>query len=194
MGMLLTPLLIACLTLLDLAYLAISLIIFPLIKIVNMIWRARINPELVNKSLQTVFNLNYNQMQGFRRLRQVSQLNFESFPQIILQVRILLYVWDEDSATQDELGVSATQILISLFAAFIHTLGEIYLLRRESIACKIDFFNYIVVCYNGRLEWVPFLNNFESLNTFQMFYRKWAIKSPTDNSYLLVLDFDEAEY
>ena len=52
----------------------------------------------------------------------------------------------------------------------------------------------MIVCYNGRLEWVPFLNNFQSLQTFQEFYRKWATTSPTDNSSHLLLDFDKAEY
>jgi len=52
------------------------------------------------------------------------------------------------------------QILISLFAALIHAAGEIYLLKKECKACKIDFFDYLVVCYNGRLEWVPFIDQF----------------------------------
>jgi len=52
------------------------------------------------------------------------------------------------------------QIIISLIAAFIHAIGEAFLLRKESNACKVDFIDYLVVCYNGRLEWVPFINNF----------------------------------
>jgi len=58
------------------------------------------------------------------------------------------------------------QIIISLIAAFIHGAGEVYLLKKESNACKVDFFDYLVVCYNGRLEWVPFINNLLSIELY----------------------------
>jgi len=43
-----------------------------------------IDPDEISRALQYLFNMNMNQMQGFRRLRQVSQIHFESVPQLLL--------------------------------------------------------------------------------------------------------------
>jgi len=47
--------------------------------------------------------------------------------------------------------------MISLAAALLHMILEIIVLNLERNACKIGFFDYLVVCFNGRLEWVPFI-------------------------------------
>jgi len=47
------------------------------------------------------------------------------------------------------------------------------MLKKESRTFKIDFFDYLSVCYNGRLEWVPFINNFTSIELYQKFYSTW---------------------
>jgi len=65
------------------------------------------------------------------------------------------------------------------------------MLKRESKACKMYFFEYLAVCYNGRLGWVPFINNFASMEAYEFFYNRWKIKSPITDTNSLVLDYDK---
>ena len=76
----------------------------------------------------------------------------------------------------------------------IHIIGAVYILRKECLACKIDFFDYLVVCYNGRLEWVPFITHFESIEIYEKFYQKWKVLDQKNNTFSLILDFDVADY
>jgi len=84
MWLIMTPLTILYLIILDMAYLINTVIIFPSILIINKVCCMEIDPDETSVTLQKLFNMNMNQMQGFRRLRQVSQINFESLPQLLL--------------------------------------------------------------------------------------------------------------
>jgi len=98
---------------------------------------------------------------GFRRLRTSSQLTFESIPQILWQVRVLLWMRANDDQV-DDLDVTENAILISLACAMIHGLIEMLYFWIESKACKTTYLHYILICFNGRFGWVPYLHKFEN--------------------------------
>jgi hypothetical protein len=95
---------------------------------------------------------------GIRRLRTIAQTIFESIPQILLQARILQY-------GASYLGVDSETLILSLAAASLHFMLEIMMLYYESTACKTSVVYYSVVCLNGRLNWVPFMEKMTRART-----------------------------
>jgi hypothetical protein len=83
-------------------------------------------------------------------------------PQIILQCRILLYALNG----VDELGVSLWAIGFSLGCALVHAFFEIIFVYLEAISCKTTVIHYMIVCFNARFGWIPFVNFFSSLAGF----------------------------
>ena len=57
--------------------------------------------------------------------------------------------------------------MASIVMAITHTILEVIMIKLECEACKIGFLDYLIVCYNGRLEWVPFISNFENIDDFE---------------------------
>jgi hypothetical protein len=89
-------------------------------------------------------------------------LTFESFPQILLQIRILLYTFGESN----ELGVDAEAIMASLTTAIVHAIFEIIFLHLEAVSCKTTKIHYTIVCFNARFGWIPFIHYFSSVSGF----------------------------
>ena len=91
----LTPLILIDLLLMDLIYIINSVVITPLVFILSC---GRLNLEVVEEKIDKIYNFLFGMsdmdIKGFRRLRTISQLTFESFPQILLQIRILIYTLD----------------------------------------------------------------------------------------------------
>jgi len=103
---------------------------------------------------------------GFRRLRTSSQLTFESFPQICIQLYILNYLrnYPEELVALD---ISIDAIMLSLLLAVAHTMIELVFIFLEKIANKTSFMHYAIICFNGRFDWVPFTNHFSQKNKDQ---------------------------
>ena len=95
---------------------------------------------------------------GFRRLRTISQLTFETMLQIILQLRILLYTQNTNSDSTAELEIDKGTVMLSLALAIAHLIIEIAFIILESKSTKTTFMHYSIVCFNGRFGWVPFTN------------------------------------
>ena len=64
------------------------------------------------------------------------------------------------------------------------------MLKYEAKICKINFLDYLAVCYNGRLGWVPFIKKFGTRDDYEKFYDKYK-NIKTDE---LVLDYGLARY
>ena len=92
---------------------------------------------------------------GYRRLRTLSQLLFETFPSILLQLRMLWVLGSKNDANFD---ISYQSLYWSLVFAFLHTLMEGSILYLDSKACFLSLEEYALVCLNARLSWVPFTN------------------------------------
>ena len=81
----LTPLIVIDLLFMDLIYIINSVIITPLAFLFTY---GKINMEVMEDKIDSIYNYLFGMsdmdIKGFRRLRTISQLTFESFPQIIL--------------------------------------------------------------------------------------------------------------
>ena len=96
-------------------------------------------------------------------MRTISQLIFETLPQIFLQVRILLYFRDAigGSAVLDDdvfVETGILTIIISILFAITHGVLEFTALYIEAKVFNQYFLEYFVVGFNGQLMWAPRAN------------------------------------
>ena len=91
----LTPGIIVYLFLMDVIFLFISSVLTPIFVAIHFLTCGKVNfTKMLNSTdgiYETCFEMKRLDVNGFRRLRTISQLVFESFPQIILQSYILWY-------------------------------------------------------------------------------------------------------
>jgi predicted nucleotidyltransferase len=84
----------------DIIYIIVSVVITPLAFLLKAISCGLIDMTNVEEKLDVLYEILFGMsdmdIKGFRRLRTISQLSFESLPQIILQCRILLYGFMHD--------------------------------------------------------------------------------------------------
>jgi len=162
----LTPLIVVYLLLMDIIFIIVSVVIVPLTMIVKFLSCGLIKikhneiEEKFNIIYETLFGMTDIDIKGFRRLRTISQLSFESLPQIILQCRILFYAV---AVGKNELDVSTAAIASSLACAIIHAFFEMIFVYLEAVSCKTTVMHYFIVCFNARFGWIPFVNFFSSL-------------------------------
>eukprot|EP01084_Bolivina_argentea_P229506 387328_1 len=114
---------------------------------------------------QTVFEkwlrMNKTEIVGYRRLRTLSQLFFETMPQIILQIRML---WST--------GLDEQVLAWSIGLAMCHLLLEAGIIYLDSSAYGISFLEYSMNCLGGRIQWIPFQHRIEDIikNQFEMYH------------------------
>lgn len=77
-------------------------------------------------------------------------------------MRILIYALNGD----DKLGVGLAAINASLGCALVHAFFEMIFVYLEAISCKTTVIHYMIVCFNARFGWIPFVNFFSSLAGF----------------------------
>jgi len=113
--------------------------------------------HILDGIFQKFFNMDSMDVKGYRRLRTISQLIFESFPQVIIQAIFLWYakVYENMSAG------SNSEIYASIILAVLHTVIELFYLYLEFSMVKSSFIEYALVCMNGRLNWVPFIEKMQ---------------------------------
>ena len=59
-------------------------------------------------------------------------------------------------------------LMISILLGFLHALIEGFMIYVESKAVKTSIKNYIIICMNGRFDWLPFeeiLNRIDNIAT-----------------------------
>eukprot|EP01083_Nonionella_stella_P248470 860190_1 len=91
------------------------------------------------------------QIIGYRRLRTLSQLLFETIPQIALQSYILYKNQGENTE-----HINDTDIYISIGVAGVHFILEIFIIYLDARASKMSLSHYAVICLGARLNWVPY--------------------------------------
>ena len=107
-----TPLCVAAFILLDLVYTikAATFDVFALlVGLTAPGWKCDLTDGAVSKFLSDHLGLTIMDIEGYRRLRTTTQLLFESFPQIVLQLYILL-----KSSSEREFEVSDEELVVSL--------------------------------------------------------------------------------
>ena len=92
-------------------------------------------------------------------MRTITQLIFESFIQFILQLRQFFYFQAVQSAAEaQDLDISVVAIVISLSLSVAHGILEVIFLQMEANATRTSFLQYCMICYNGRFNWIPYLD------------------------------------
>lgn len=151
----------------DIIYIVVSVVITPITFVIYVLTCGKLNLTHIEEKLDVMYEILFGMsdmdIKGFRRLRTISQLSFESLPQIILQIRILLYAIDGE----DKLGVSVDAIVASLICAVLHAFFELIFVKLEAYACQTSITHYMIICFNARFGWIPFSNYFSSLAGFQ---------------------------
>ena len=67
---------------------------------------------------------------------------------------------------EDKLGVGLAAIIASLTCALAHAFFEMIFVYLEAVSCKTTVIHYMIVCFNARFGWIPFVNFFSSLAGF----------------------------
>ena len=190
--LLLTPLSIIYFIIIDIVFL-FHMIISVIIYICSC--RRYTPKDLSNKMFIKIFGLNYVQITGYRRCRTLSQLMFESFVQITLQMRILTNKDTRSTALDKQIDLET--IGVSLCIATGHALIEVLMLYIEANAANMDIVEYGIVCLSGRLEWVPFSKYYRKLSTNKLddnnSYSYNYNYNNNENLDLRVLDYDDLQ-
>lgn len=167
--MVLLPVFLVYLILLDVLFMINTAVLRPIVYIIKIATCNKVDlmklTMFVNNMYSVFFDMDTMEVEGFRRLRTISQLTFESLPQIILQIRVINYyksVYPEKLIDLEKSGININGIIASLMTALLHTIIEMVYLNVESKACKTTLTQYSIVCFNGRFGWVPYANNFTS--------------------------------
>ena len=165
----LTPLVLIYLQLMDVVYIINSVGLVPIAVILQLLSCGLIKGNLahmfetkLDSIYEVAFGMSQMDIKGFRRLRTISQLSFESMPQILIQGRILYYNVVKPEST-DALAIDMNVIIGSLGCAFFHAIIEFIFVSLEARACKTTFTHYCIVCFNARFGWIPFQNLFSSI-------------------------------
>lgn len=147
-----TPLCVAAFILLDLVY-SIKAATFDIlalfIGLVKPGMTLDVTGGFVSKFLSDHLGLTTMDIEGYRRLRTTTQLLFESFPQIVLQLHILL------QSSEREFQVSDEELVVSLAFALFHLLATCYIVWLEAKSAGESFIRYTMTCLTGRLGWLP---------------------------------------
>lgn len=83
------------LLIMDIIYILVSVVITPTAMLLKLLTCGLVDLTNIEERLDVLYEILFGMtemdIKGFRRLRTISQLSFESLPQIILQIRILIY-------------------------------------------------------------------------------------------------------
>ena len=144
----------------------LSLLYFVVIDIIFMIYvllstliyffscsKINISDSIDDLIFKKFLGMNRMQIIGYRRLRTLSQLVWETSSQIVLQIRIYFWLQTEEAKVGNSVTVSATSILISLVFASLHAIFEASIIYLDSTACNMSFLKYGFHCLGARLEW-----------------------------------------
>eukprot|EP01083_Nonionella_stella_P295544 1004441_1 len=103
---------------------------------------------------QKVLGMNRMQVIGYRRLRTLSQLLFETVPQCLLQLH-MLRVSNLD-------GLDTSSLMMSILFALLHMLFEGIIIYSDSKACDSSVLEYGLQCLHARMNWIPYTGVFET--------------------------------
>ena len=152
-----TPLLLVYLFIIDAIFLIISIVLTPLLMLISFITCSKLRMEMIqfvtDKAFETLFGMQEMDVVGFRRLRTVSQLTFETLAQILLQS----YIYTKIKDSSENIDISVEAILFSIVLGLLHCCVEILFIFQEKFANKTSLMHYTLICFNGKFGFVPFI-------------------------------------
>eukprot|EP01083_Nonionella_stella_P267987 905612_1 len=113
--------------------------------------------------------MNYTEMVSYRRLRTLSQLFFETIPQIFFQVWIILDIKWLKHENEFDLDDFAWKLAFSISLAIAHLILEGGIVLLDKSAFEMPFMQYALVSLGGRTLWVPFQHFITKVVKYQIY-------------------------
>eukprot|EP01083_Nonionella_stella_P025222 69477_1 len=108
--------------------------------------------ESIKRRIANWIGLTFMNLEGYTRMRSISQLMLESIPQIIIQTMLAFGVIRISNTT-----ITSFDILLSIGSAVINMTSQFAVMKMESIVVRETFLSYALSCMIGRVGWIPFL-------------------------------------
>eukprot|EP01083_Nonionella_stella_P113712 335355_1 len=145
----------------------------------NKVSQYDIRDWIDDKIFKQWLDMNRTEIIAYRRLRTLSQLFFETGPQIVLQLRILWVIkWGAgDGNNTFEIDIDALWWSIGL--ALAHLLLECVFIYLDKCAFKMSFMEYALECLGGRVQWCPFQHLLENVIENQFYICNTSDESTT---------------
>eukprot|EP01083_Nonionella_stella_P193903 715584_1 len=132
--------------------------------------------------------MNRSEIVGYRRLRTLSQLFFETIPEIVLQLRIL-WVIKWSGSNENTFEIDVTTLIWSLGLAFAHLFLESGIIYLDKSAYQMGFMDYSLECLGGRVQWIPFQHLLPNIIENQVYIHHHGHRKYFDTA-----NFDAATY
>ena len=165
--MLMTPLSVLYLVLIDLMFIAYSLSSTLIFMVCGCRPKYDIKDLLDEYLFNKILGMNRTEVIGYRRLRTLSQLCWETIPQIVLQCRILYVL--EVQATSNEFEIDIGTLIWSIALGMAHLVLEGGVVWLDSKALRMHFIQYAMTCLGGRVQWIPYQHLLQFVVRNQMF-------------------------
>ena len=165
--MLMTPLSVLYLVLIDLMFMAYSLSSTFIFMLCGCRPKYDIKDLLDEYLFNKILRMNRTEVIGYRRLRTLSQLCWETIPQILLQCRILYAL--EVEATSNQFQIDIGTLIWSIALGVAHLVLEGGVVWLDSKTLRMQFIQYAMTCLGGRVQWVPYQHFLQFVVKNQMF-------------------------
>eukprot|EP01084_Bolivina_argentea_P026221 48731_1 len=123
--------------------------------------------ENMKRKIANWIGLTFMNLEGYSRMRSISQLMLESLPQICIQTMMAANVFiltDTTITTQD--------IVISIGSAVFNMISQFTIMKMESAVVRETFISYSLSCMVGRIGWIPFIHEINTAKNSQINYSK----------------------
>ena len=169
----------------DLTFILNTTILTPIAAVLSCVCAS--SYKIIDCVYEQLFLLKAQEVSGFRRMRLITQLLFETLIQLAVQIHILYYFKQHPEEAAD-LGIRVHALFVSICIATVHAALEGVILLFEARACRASLISYCIICYNGRFGWVPFIDRMIQLaNNTGSSSKEWAQND-------LCYDFDSIAY
>eukprot|EP01084_Bolivina_argentea_P204146 348583_1 len=176
----------------SLIYLFMIDIVFMLFSLVSTVWLVilllitflfRVNRRYIrkydirdlidDKIFKDWLNMNRTEIIAYRRLRTLSQLFFETMPQIVLQLRILWVIkWSGHGDNENAFDIDVQTLTWSIGLAIVHLILESGIVYFDKRAFRMSFMEYALECLGGRVMWIPFQHLINNIVKNQMYIHR----------------------
>ena len=93
--------------------------------------------------------------------RSVSQLFFETIPQVIVQAGLVFGLFNYNLNKFN--GITENDVYISIGTAIVNSIAQIGRIYIEAKACNESFVGCGVTCLLARIGWIPFIDKIEKI-------------------------------
>ena len=118
--------------------------------------------DTVSKQIGIGNKMNY---EGIKRQKSTAQLLFESIPQIVIQGLLAFEINNNNNNNDSNKSITRNDIYLSMFFAILNIIVQTWRIILEKNAINESFIQYCVTCLTGRIGWIPFRWQIETILT-----------------------------